>query len=70
MACYVSYTPDPEAHAVDAFSLSWKQLDFFAFPPFNVITEVLGKVLREGSTGVVVVPRWPDTGVVPSSKRC
>ena len=33
--CYVSYRADPEAHAVDAFSLSWTVLEFSAFPPNN-----------------------------------
>ena len=29
------YRADPEAHAVDAFSLSWTVLKFYAFPPNN-----------------------------------
>lgn len=56
--CYVSYWPDPEAYATDAFSLPRKKLDFFAFPPFSIITQVLGNVQREKCKGVVVVPRW------------
>ena len=51
MQCYASYRPDPSAYAVDAFSLSWNNLDFYAFPPFSTITAVLGKVKRERATG-------------------
>ena len=57
--CCVSYRADPEAHAVDAFSLSWTVLDFYAFPPFRLITRVLQKVKRDRSTGVIIVPTWP-----------
>ena len=58
-SCYVSYRADPEAHAVDAFSLSWTVLEFYAFPPFSLITRVLEKVKRGRSTGVISVPSWP-----------
>ena len=56
---YVSFRPDPEAFAVDAFSLSWQSLDFYAFPPFSVITRVLQKVRRDRAEGIIVDPRWP-----------
>ena len=32
---YISYRPDHEAFAIDAFSLQWSKLDFYAFPPFS-----------------------------------
>ena len=55
---YVSYRPDPNAYAVDGLSLCWRDLDLYAFPPLSAISQVLGKVKREGAMGVVVVPRW------------
>ena len=55
----MSYRADPEAHAVDAFSLSWTVLEFYAFPPLRLITRVLQKVKRDRSTGVIIVPSWP-----------
>ena len=58
MKQYVSFRPDPEALAVDAFSLSWQDLHFYAFPPFSVITAVLRKVMRDQAKGIIVVPRW------------
>ena len=56
---YVSFRPDPEAFAVDAFSISWQSLQFYAFPPFSVIARVLQKARRDKARGVIVVPRWP-----------
>ena len=43
-SCYISFRADPESQVVDAFSLSWKALDFNALPPFSVILRVLQKV--------------------------
>ena len=37
MSRYVFYRPDPLAIAVDAFSMSWKETEFYAFPPLSVI---------------------------------
>ena len=58
-SCYVSFKADPEAHAVDAFSLSWEGLNFYAFPPFSIILRVLQKVRRDRASGVIFVPEWP-----------
>ena len=56
---YVSYRPDPEAFAINAFSLDWSNLDFYAFPPFSVIPTVLNKLVTEGAQGICVLPDWP-----------
>lgn len=56
---------DPDAYAVDAFTISWKQFYFYAFPPFSVILRVLEKIITEGSRGIVVVPRWPAQAWYP-----
>ena len=58
-SCYISFRADPESQVVDAFSLSWKALDFYAFPPFSVILRVLQKVMRDRESGVIIVPTWP-----------
>ena len=44
---YVSYRPDPDAEAIDAFTLNWEYLNFYAFPPFSVIPTVLAKIQKE-----------------------
>ena len=53
---YMSYRLDPTAVAVDAFSLSWRDITFFAFPPFSVVVRVLQKVQQDEALGVLVVP--------------
>ena len=41
---FVSTVPDPQAWAVDALSLSWENLDPYAFPPATILGKVLGKL--------------------------
>lgn len=64
---YASYRPDPQAFAIDAFSLHWSKLDFYAFPPFSVIPAVLCKIQNEGGHGVCVLPDWPTQGWYPKA---
>lgn len=64
---YISYRPDPEALATDAFSLQWSKLDFYTFPPFSVIPAVLSKIQREEALGVVVLPDWAAQGWFPTA---
>jgi hypothetical protein len=63
---FVSWTPEPGAWGVDAFSLHWDGLLFYAFPPFSVIGRVLMKVKQERTTGILVVPLWPTQPWFPS----
>ena len=55
---YFSFKADPDAVAIDAFSVSWASFKLYAFPPFSVILRMLSKILREKATGIVVVPDW------------
>ena len=57
---YVAYRPDPEATAINAFTLSWSGLKFYAFPPFCIISSMLQKITQDKAQGVVVVPYWPN----------
>ena len=56
---YVSWKPDPEAQFVDAFSCSWSQEHFYAFPPFILILRCLKKIEIEEGEGIKIVPVWP-----------
>lgn len=56
---YVAYKPDPEAMAVDAFTLSWAKMNFYCFPPFSCIPKVLQKIQTEKARGILVAPMWP-----------
>lgn len=56
---YVSWHKDPDAYAVNAFTISWSQFYFYAFPPFSMILKSLRKITTDKAKGVMVVPRWP-----------
>lgn len=56
---FVAYQSDPEAMAINAFTISWKPYCFYAFPPFSVIRRVLQKIQEEQATGLLIVPWWP-----------
>ena len=57
---YVSYLPDPNAWAVDAFSMSWTNIDLmYIFPPFSVIGQVLTKINKDQAEAVLIAPIWP-----------
>ena len=55
---FVSWNPEPGAWAIDAFSISWTDLKFYAFPPFSILGRVLAKVQQDGATGMLVTPLW------------
>lgn len=56
---YVSWHRDPDAYAIDAFTLRWSQLFFYAFPPFSMVLKMLKKIKTDQARGIVVVPYWP-----------
>lgn len=56
---FVSWHKDPEAAQIDAFTLNWGQLKFYAFPPFCMVLKTLQKIIEDGAHGIVVVPQWP-----------
>lgn len=53
---FYSRFPDPEAESVDAFTRSWKNEFFYAFPPFALILRTLRKIINDKAIGVLVVP--------------
>ena len=56
---YASWSPDPDAAFIDAFSINWAQFYFYAFPPFSLVDRCLQKIALERATGVLIVPLWP-----------
>ena len=56
---YASFRPDPGAMYIDAFSIDWFNLKFYAFPPISIIPRVLAKVKQDSEEGIIVVPFWP-----------
>ena len=43
---FVSWKPEPGAWAVNAFTFSWTNIMFYAFPPFSILGKVLAKVFN------------------------
>lgn len=56
---YFSWKRDPGSEQIDAFTVSWHNLNFYAFPPFSIILKMLQKIKRDKAEGVVVLPNWP-----------
>lgn len=56
---YVSWHRDPDSFAIDAFTISWSNFYFYAFPPFCLILQVLQKIKTDKAERVVVAPFWP-----------
>ena len=55
---FVSWHPDPMSTSVDAFTISWSDCFFYAFPPFCMIPRVLRKIRQDKARGIVVAPAW------------
>ena len=53
---FVSYRPDPESQDVNAFSLYWGDIKFYAFPPFSCIPKVIQKIFQDKAKGILIVP--------------
>ena len=63
---YVSFKPDPNAIAIDAFALSWRNIDCYLFPPFSVISSVLKKLVEEEVRfALLVAPVWKTQSWFP-----
>lgn len=65
---YVSWHRDPDALAVNCFTLNWSQLNFYAFPPVSVILKMIRKIITDNAEGIVVVPFWPTQPWFPIFK--
>ena len=57
---YCSWNPNPEAYCVDALTIDWNELKFFAFPPVTLILRTLQKIKNDQAQGIVVAPCWPS----------
>ena len=58
---FVSPVPDPVAWAVDTMSLSWENLDVYAFPPASLINQVISNVVDQGCRRMILIALgWPN----------
>ena len=63
---YISYKPDPDAEAVNAFTMSWSDVTFYAFPCFCIIPSVVQKNHQRQSKRDTAHPRLAQSAVVPN----
>lgn len=65
-AAFVSPVPDREALDIDALSMSWEGMDAYAYPPTQILSQVLQK-FRETSQCrlLLVAPFWPRQAWFP-----
>ena len=55
---FVSWHPDPEAVAIDAFTFNWGNGLKYIFPPFSMIQRTLKKLAKDQGEAIMVVPHW------------
>ena len=55
---YVSWQPDPEAFAIDAFTLNWGEFISYIFPTFSVLPQVLRKLEADLADAIIIAPLW------------
>lgn len=51
---FISWRPQPGAMAVNGFSVRWKDLQGYLFPPFSFILRCLSKIRQEQANVVMV----------------
>ena len=59
VAKFISWHPQPEAVAIDAFSLSAGLMNCYAFPPFSFLPQVLAKIRHDKALVLLIAPVWP-----------
>ena len=51
---FVAWKPDPEAKAIDAFTVNWGEYtNVYIFPPFSLLNKVLQKMAADGAQGLL-----------------
>ena len=57
---YVSWMRDPDAVAINAFTVNWNSWNLiYVFPPFSLVTKCLRRIKRTRASVILVVPNWP-----------
>ena len=58
---FVSPVPDPQAWAVDALSLSWEDLDPYAFSPAAILGKMVERLQDYPCNRIILIaPGWPN----------
>jgi hypothetical protein len=56
---FISWQPQLDAMAVDAFTMDWGKLRGYAFPHFKLIHRCLLKIWRDQADALLLTPVWP-----------
>lgn len=59
ISSYCSWHGDPNSAHVDAFTMNWSSLKFYAFPPFSLLPRCLQKIRQDRAQGILIAPLWP-----------
>ena len=59
---YISWKPDTDSIATDAFSVTWEKY----FPPFSLICQVLTKIKKDQANTILIKPLWATQGWFPA----
>ena len=62
---FVSYRPDPNCVAVNAFLINWGKEKFYAFPPFACLSKTVHKIYQDKAKGILIAPNWPSQPFYP-----
>jgi hypothetical protein len=57
---FISWQPQPDALSVNAFTMNWRPLRGYAFPPFGLIPKCLSKLRTDRAEVTLVAPVWPS----------
>ncbi|XP_071138453.1 uncharacterized protein [Mytilus edulis] len=57
---FASWSFDPQATYVDAFTISWSNFRPYIFPPFTLLGKILMKILSDKvEKAILIIPFWP-----------
>jgi hypothetical protein len=62
---FLSWLPQPQALAVNAFALNWSYLKGYVFPPFALIPHYLDNIRRDRADVGLVCPLWQSEAWFP-----
>ena len=55
---YVSWNPEPESWAIDAFTFKWNNNFYYVFPPFSLVGRVARKLMLDKADAILITPQW------------
>lgn len=66
---YVSWLPDPQALAIDAFTMDWTNQFLYASPPFSILPQFLQKLEMDQAQAILIAPNWSTQPWYPKLTR-